>query len=79
MAVEGGRWRWRGEVAVCVCVGEGGGQVAVEEGRREMAVEEWGGSGGTEVSVEEVEVAVEGGGGMQQDTSLRATVPDLQS
>ena len=73
MAVEG-------EVAVCVCVG--GGEVAVEEGRREMAVEEWGGSGGTEVSVEEVEVAVElggGGGGMQQDTSLRATVPDLQS
>ena len=45
---------------------EGGGQVAVEDGRMEMVVEEGGGSGGAEVSVEEVEVAVEGrwrGGG----------------
>ena len=35
--------------------------MAVEDGRMEMVVEKGGGSGGAEVSVEEVEVAVEGG------------------
>ena len=69
--------------------------MAVEGG--EVAVDRGGGCGGTEVSVEEVEVAEEcggelvverwrgggGGGGLwwgaQQDTSLRAPIPDLQS
>ena len=54
---------------------EGGGQVAVKDGRMEMVVEEGGGSGGAEVAVE----GWGGGGGSQQDTSLQAPVPDLQS
>ena len=62
--------------------------MAVEEGRREMAVEEggwqwrrlrwrWtGGGGGGELEVERWRWWW---GGSQQDTSLQAPVPDLQS
>ena len=48
--------------------------MAVEEGRREMAVEEWGGSGGTEVSVEEVVVAVGGWGSWRWSGGGKVTV-----
>ena len=98
VAVEGRMRRWRREleveevdvaveeveVAVEEECGDGGKEVAVEEGGR------WRWRGG-ELEVEEVDVAVEGGiwwwsgGGelavdeAQEGTSLRAPVPDLQS